>query len=118
MAKVASLKSVDLSRQVGAAISSVSGDIISIGCSEVPKFGGGNYWDEDPNKKHDIDLSGEANKNEINRLIFDFLDILNDEGLIIDGKPAQGIPSNDGHGNGLQTNHLPTGIKQGIYLPY
>lgn len=97
MAKAASLRSVDLSRQVGAAISSSDGDLISVGCNEVPKSGGGNYWDEDHNKKRDIDLGGEANKNEINRIIFDFLGTLSKEGLIADEKTVDDILNNKDH---------------------
>ncbi|MFI4919977.1 MAG: anti-phage dCTP deaminase, partial [Legionellales bacterium] len=43
----AALKSSCLSRQVGAAIVNVKGDIISIGCNDVPKTGGGLYCYED-----------------------------------------------------------------------
>lgn len=44
LAKAASLRSADLSRQVGAAIISHKGQLLSIGCNEVPKAGGGHYW--------------------------------------------------------------------------
>ena len=43
------LRSADLSRQVGAAIVDKEGDIVTIGCNEVPKFGGGMYWEDDIN---------------------------------------------------------------------
>lgn len=43
-AQAAALRSLDLSRQVGAAIVSSDGDVLSTGCNEVPKFGGGMYW--------------------------------------------------------------------------
>lgn len=43
-AKAAALRTLDLSRQVGAAIFSQNGEIISIGSNEVPKAGGGTYW--------------------------------------------------------------------------
>lgn len=90
LAKSASLRSVDLSRQVGAAILTDSGDLISIGCNEVPKPFGGNYWDEDINKKRDIDKGGEANKEETSRIIFDFLRILSEKGVLAqDNKPDQ-----------------------------
>lgn len=39
----ASLKSACLSRQVGAAITNDEGSILSTGCNDVPKFGGGLY---------------------------------------------------------------------------
>lgn len=97
MAKAASLRSVDLSRQVGAAITNDKGDLISIGCNEVPKFGGGNYWDEDKDKKRDIDLGGEANKNEVNRMIFDFLEVLRSRDLIADNKSVEEILEDADH---------------------
>lgn len=47
-AKAASYRSSDLSRQVGAVITTNSGDLISSGCNEVPKAGGGAVWDGHP----------------------------------------------------------------------
>ncbi|GJL67715.1 MAG: deoxycytidylate deaminase [Nitrospirales bacterium] len=46
-AQAAALRSSSLGRQVGAAISNESGDIIAVGTNEVPKPGGGLYWAED-----------------------------------------------------------------------
>ncbi|HEV7345889.1 MAG TPA: anti-phage dCTP deaminase [Devosia sp.] len=45
-AKVAALRTLDLSRQVGAAIFSQTGEVISLGANEVPKAGGGTYWSD------------------------------------------------------------------------
>ncbi len=47
IAKAAALRTLDLSRQVGAAIFSTEGEIISIGSNEVPKGHGGTYWCDD-----------------------------------------------------------------------
>ncbi|MBX9689086.1 MAG: hypothetical protein K2X27_20420 [Candidatus Obscuribacterales bacterium] len=44
IAQGAALRSADLGRQVGAAIASPDGDILSIGTNEVPLFGGGQFW--------------------------------------------------------------------------
>jgi len=44
LAQAAALRSADLSRQVGAAVLSERGDVLSIGCNEVPAPGGGQYW--------------------------------------------------------------------------
>jgi deoxycytidylate deaminase len=41
LAKAAALRTLDLSRQVGAAIFSDKGEIIALGANEVPKAGGG-----------------------------------------------------------------------------
>lgn len=39
-----SLRSGDLSRQVGASLTTPDGDVLAVGCNDVPKFGGGLYW--------------------------------------------------------------------------
>lgn len=44
-AYMAGLKSACLSRQVGASIATQEGEIISTGCNDVPKFGGGLYFE-------------------------------------------------------------------------
>jgi deoxycytidylate deaminase len=43
-AQAAALRSSALSRQVGACIASANGDLLAVGCNEVPKAGGGQYW--------------------------------------------------------------------------
>lgn len=55
-----SLKSADLSRQVGAAILS-DGAILSIGYNEVPKPLGGSYWENDPDDFRDFKLGKDYN---------------------------------------------------------
>jgi deoxycytidylate deaminase len=94
-AKSASLRSADLSRQVGAAIFSDSGELITQGCNEVPKANGGTYWEEpdfrdikkghDPNEK----LKREILRDLVERLrkadmLSDELKGLNDDNVIVD----------------------------------
>lgn len=43
-ARVAALRSSEMGRQVGAAIATSDGDIISVGTNDVPKYHGGLYW--------------------------------------------------------------------------
>ncbi|SEQ02904.1 Deoxycytidylate deaminase [Devosia sp. YR412] len=45
-AKVSALRTLDLSRQVGAAIFSPHGEVLALGSNEVPKARGGTYWDD------------------------------------------------------------------------
>lgn len=45
-ARSAAQRSADLSRQVGAVIATKSGEILSTGCNEVPRAGGGVNWDD------------------------------------------------------------------------
>jgi deoxycytidylate deaminase len=42
----AAVRSACLSRQVGAAIYDTSGDLLGVGCNDVPKFGGGLYGED------------------------------------------------------------------------
>lgn len=68
LAKVASLRSADLSRQVGAVIAREDGSVMSMGCNEVPKAGGGTYWEHDPGDHRDFvegEDSGARQKDEI-----------------------------------------------------
>jgi len=47
-----SLRSADLSRQVGAVVSDANGDIIAVGANDVPCFGGGLYWPGNDKRDH------------------------------------------------------------------
>jgi deoxycytidylate deaminase len=67
MAASAAQRSGDLSRQVGAAICDARGDIISAGCNEVPKAGGGSYWPEDEPDVRDWALGHDPNDAEKTR---------------------------------------------------
>ena len=44
LAHTASMRSIDMSRQVGSAITTKRGEVLALGCNEVPKAGGGTYW--------------------------------------------------------------------------
>lgn len=57
----AALRSADLSRQVGAAVCTPEGEIISVGCNEVPKADGGQYWPGDDADKRDFQLGYDSN---------------------------------------------------------
>lgn len=69
----ASLRSADLSRQVGAVITSKEGALISVGCNEVPKAGGGFFWEGEANDYRDFnegfDASAKIKKEIVDELI-------------------------------------------------
>lgn len=67
LAYSASLRSADLSRQVGAVVATRDGDIVSAGANDVPKFGGGLYWPTDEDQRDYIKKcdSNEKRRNEI-----------------------------------------------------
>ena len=77
LAKAAALRTLDLSRQVGAAIFSHSGEIISLGSNEVPKAQGGTYWSDDQFDDREYIRRQDSNdkrKKEIMRGILDAID--------------------------------------------
>ena len=61
-AKAAAMRSLDLSRQVGAAIFSELGEITSLGSNEIPKAGGGTYWADDKFDARDYTLGYDPNQ--------------------------------------------------------
>jgi deoxycytidylate deaminase len=63
-AKAAALRTLDLSRQVGAAIFSGDGEIISMGCNEVPKALGGTYWSDSKDSLDDRDYARGLDAND------------------------------------------------------
>jgi deoxycytidylate deaminase len=73
MAKSASLRSSDLSRQVGAAIFRPAGEVITLGCNEVPKAGGGTYWFGDPGDKRDFVVGYDPNDRHRFEVLVDVL---------------------------------------------
>ena len=82
LAKSASLRSSDLSRQVGAAIFRASGEVITLGCNEVPKAGGGTYWaGDDPDQR---DFVKGSDPNEVRKLhvLVDLIDRLRKGGYL------------------------------------
>jgi deoxycytidylate deaminase len=75
-AKSASLRSSDLSRQVGAALFTPEGELITQGCNEVPKAFGGTYWDSEDPDFRDVKIGHDPNdilKKDILRDLFDRL---------------------------------------------
>jgi deoxycytidylate deaminase len=68
LAQTASFRSADLSRQVGAAILSDDGEILALGCNDVPKAGGGLYWPGD-NDHRDYQKGFDSNEKRRDALI-------------------------------------------------
>lgn len=93
-AKGASLRSLDLSRQVGAAIFSKQHELITIGCNEVPKGDGGTYWaapdamrsgrTSKTNDARDHEWGHDPNDQKKRSLILDLFQRLNSVQLIDD----------------------------------
>lgn len=82
-ALAAALRSLDLSRQVGAAITSLDGDLIATGCNEVPKPGGGLYWAEDDLVVRDAELGHDPNVATQAELVADALERMSAQGWLV-----------------------------------
>ncbi|MEI5680517.1 MULTISPECIES: anti-phage dCTP deaminase [unclassified Mesorhizobium] len=75
VAHSAALRSLDLSRQVGAAIFRSSGEIACLGSNEVPKAGGGTYWADDIFDAREYKLHGDSNDARKEELLNEVLEI-------------------------------------------
>ncbi|HTB48125.1 MAG TPA: deaminase, partial [Acetobacteraceae bacterium] len=84
LAKSVSLRSSDLSRQVGAAIFRPSGEVATTGCNEVPKFGGGTYWIGDKGDARDFVQGSDPNEMRKNQVLVDIIDRLHKGGHLSD----------------------------------
>ncbi len=62
IANAAAYRSLDLSRQVGAAIFSKDGEVLSMGCNEVPAPKGGTYWEDHDADARDYVLGFDSNQ--------------------------------------------------------
>jgi deoxycytidylate deaminase len=78
----AALRSLDLARQVGAAIFSKDAEVISLGCNEVPKAGGGTYWSDSPPTFRDIDLKKDANQERRDEIFYDLVERMSGENFL------------------------------------
>ncbi|MBZ9867739.1 deoxycytidylate deaminase [Mesorhizobium sp. CA15] len=81
----AALRSLDLSRQVGAAVFSPNGEVITLGCNEVPKAFGGTYWCDDAGDKHrDFEEGTDGNHSRKIRVVDDLVERMGKLGFLSD----------------------------------
>ena len=84
-AAAAMRRSAELGRQVGAAICTADGDVVAVGANEVPKAGGGLYWEGDKGDTREFQLgrdTSDVRKQEIARQVVERLVKAN---MLIDG---------------------------------
>ena len=77
LAYAASLRSAQLGRQVGAAITSKRGDLLAVGCNDVPRPGGGLYW-PGPRDNRDHILGEDTNDTQRNRIVESLMESVGD----------------------------------------
>lgn len=83
IAHVAGLRSAAMARQVGAAITTTDGAVVSVGCNDVPKAHGGLYWSEDGENDHRDFREGADASDEMRRvLITEIFTVLLENGWI------------------------------------
>ncbi|HEX4770241.1 MAG TPA: anti-phage dCTP deaminase [Bryobacteraceae bacterium] len=81
LAFAASLRSGDLARQVGAAISTPEGDVLAVGCNDVPAFGGGLYW-PGPEDQRDHVRRSDSNEKQRDKIIQELLGLLKNDSFL------------------------------------
>ncbi|WP_052341587.1 deaminase [Salinarimonas rosea] len=84
LAKSAALRSLDLSRQVGAAVFSVDGEVKVLGTNEVPSPRGGTYWDGDEPESREYLRGADTNEEFKHKLLTDALHHLAKAGVVTD----------------------------------
>lgn len=84
-AKSNSLRSADLSRQVGAIITNSNNDIVARGCNEVPVFKGGAYWPDNniSDDNRDYKQGRDFNAVKKHEILEELLEFLKEEGILI-----------------------------------
>jgi deoxycytidylate deaminase len=76
LAQGAALRSVDLSRQVGACVLDHEGQVVCLGANEVPKAKGGTYWADGTFDDRDFMRGGDANEQRKKEILSDLLKAL------------------------------------------
>ena len=86
----AALRSSQMGRQVGASILSELGDVIAVGTNEVPKAGGGSYWEGDASDERDHKLGADSNDKMKSEIVDEIVRKFSKEGLMTQGKDDNG----------------------------
>jgi cytidine deaminase len=69
LAAGAALRSAEFGRQVGAAITTPGGSVITVGANEVPTYGGGSHWEEDGKGNRDFEIGDvDTNREQFDEL--------------------------------------------------
>lgn len=80
LARSAALRSADLGRQVGAAITTASGELLALGCNDVPKAGGDLYWPGDEGDARDFQRGFDPIVDERKQILSELLAALGNKG--------------------------------------
>lgn len=95
LAQTAALRSSDLSRQIGAVIvGGTAHSVIAVGCNEVPKSGGGQYWPGNPGDRdgRDFRLGEDVSRKRRTTVFEDVERSLLEEGWVPPGMDRNEMP--------------------------
>jgi cytidine deaminase len=81
-AATAALRSAELGRQVGACLTTPEGDIIALGTNEVPKSGGGLYWEGDEPDGREFHLGADTNDERKREIAHDIFGTLSERRML------------------------------------
>lgn len=84
-ARSAALRSADLNRQVGAAITRPEGDLVVVGCNDVPKAGGDLYWPGDKIDARDFHKGFDASADQRTQALGELIERFKTNGLLSAG---------------------------------
>ncbi len=84
-AVAASKRSAELGRQVGASICTNDGAVIAVGTNEVPRAGGGLYWEGDPDDAREFTLGTDTSDKRKERIVRGIFKRLHKEGRLRKG---------------------------------
>lgn len=90
-ARASSLLSADLSRQVGAVITQSRGEIVSVGCNDVPRPGGGGYWPEDIPDVRDFVIGYDPSAKVKKDILAEVFHLLQENGWFSENKKSEEI---------------------------
>jgi deoxycytidylate deaminase len=88
-AYAAALRSSSAARQVGAAIATRAGDVVSIGANEVPKAFGGQYWADDSTDQRDHMRTIDASRSMVLKILSDSLARLKKRGWLTEAHASR-----------------------------
>lgn len=79
IAKAAAMRSLDLSRQVGAAIFCEKGEVVALGSNEVPKAEGGSYWPHEAIDDREFKRGFDSNDKRKQELLAELIGLIKNE---------------------------------------
>ncbi|MEO9061417.1 MAG: anti-phage dCTP deaminase [Nitrosospira sp.] len=90
-ARSAALRSADLNRQVGAAFLRTEGDLVAVGCNDVPKAGGDLYWTGDKGDDRDFQKGIDSMADERLQVLGEILERFDKHGLLAKNIKRSGL---------------------------